>query len=411
MRKVLNSGKVYTEQDKNALMNFLEEGKEIPFGKEYREFEKKLAEYTGVKHAFFVNSGSSANLLALAVFTSYRNKKLRKGDEVITLAASFPTTVFPIVQMGCVPVFVDIDIDTLNVNIKALEAAITPKTKAIMMANTLGNPMELDKIEAICKKHNLVFVNDCCDSLGSTYKGKSVFQYGDVSTLSMYAAHHIFTGSGGAVFTNDDFIASLIRSYRGWGRGSCVCDLGEDNKCGHRFSGQYGKMPFGYDHKNIFVDMGYNLVATNIQAALGLSQLSRADEFTSVRIRNFNYLQAYINNSLPLKDKFIQWKQLPEATTSYFGFPLVLKEGNRTTLAQFLESKGVQTRYLFAGNITKQPCFSDDIDVEYRITGPLTNTDKIMNDLVWVGCWHGLTIEDMDYIGKMLEEYYVEDAR
>lgn len=410
MRKVLNSGKVYTEQDKKALMDFLEEGKEIPFGKEYREFEKKLAEYVGVKHAFFVNSGSSANLLALAVFTSYRNKKLNKGDEVITLAASFPTTVFPIVQVGCVPVFVDIDIETLNVNVDLIEKAVTPRTKAIMMANTLGNPMALDKIEEICDKHGLVFINDCCDSLGSTYKGKTVFQYGDVATLSMYAAHHIFTGSGGAVFTNDDHIASLIRSYRGWGRGSCVCDLGEDNKCGHRFSSQHGNMPFGYDHKNIFVDMGYNLVATNIQAVLGLSQLSRADEFTSIRIRNFEYLDSYIKNSPILRDKFIFWEKLPGATVSYFGFPLILEEGNRTELAQFLEANGVQTRYLFAGNIAKQPCFSDDPDVVYRIASPLTNTDKIMNDLVWVGCWHGLSIKDMEYIGQTLEAYFADKA-
>lgn len=410
MRRVLNSGKVYSAEDKAGLRGFLGRDAEIPFGNEYLEFEKALAKYAGTKHAFFVNSGSSANLLALSVFTSYRlksPKKLNKGDEVIVLASSFPTTVFPIIQNGCVPVFIDIDIPTFNATLTSIKAATTKRTRGVMLANTLGNPMELEAIEAFCNTRDMFFINDCCDAFGSMYRGKPVFTYGDISTLSMYAAHQIFTGSGGAVFTNDDFLASLIKSYRGWGRGSCTCNPGEDNRCGHRFNGQYGGLPYGYDHKNVYYDVGYNLVATNIQAQLGLTQMNRIDAFTEIRRSNYAYLYSAIREDHLLRDKFILMQSLPSAEPSYFGFPLLLRSPHmRRELTVYLEQHGVQTRYLFAGNLTKQPCIYDNPDVEYRIAEKLDNTDKIMEDMVWVGCWHGLTLDDMEYIYQTLRNFY-----
>jgi CDP-6-deoxy-D-xylo-4-hexulose-3-dehydrase len=398
MRVIRNSGKVYEDIDKNALLDFIARGEEIPYGPSYELFEEKLALYAGVKYAFFVNSGSSANLLALAIFSSpqMRSKwRIHPGDEIITLAASFPTTIAPIVQYGCVPVFVDIDIPSYNINIESLERAYSPKTRGVFIAHTLGNPFDITKVQEFCTLHDLFLITDGCDALGSEYKGKSVLSYGQVSTLSMYAAHNIFTGQGGAVFTDDPALAELIRSFRGWGR-LCHCRLNEDNACGNRFSGQWGTLPQGYDHKYTYNNFGYNLMATNIQAALGLAQISRVDTFSAQRRKNFRYLYNFIRNTgLPITLP----ESLADADPVWFGFSLLFKPGLRGKMAEYLEGRGVQTRHLFAGNITRQPLFTEN-NIPYRVVGNLDNTDHVMNNLLWVGCFHGLDESDMRYIGE-----------
>ena len=349
------------------------------------------------------NSGSSANLLAFTALTSPKlgERRIQAGDEVITVAAGFPTTVNPILQNNCIPVFVDVDLPTYNINTKQLEEAYSGKTKAVMIAHTLGNPFNLQAVREFTDKHNLWLIEDCCDALGSEYYGKKVGTFGDIGTLSFYPAHHITMGEGGAVFTNNSQLKVLIESFRDWGR-DCYCQTGYDNTCNKRFLRQMGKLPKGYDHKYIYSHIGYNLKITDIQAACGLAQLDQLESFILDRKNNFDYL----NNKLkPLEDFFI----LPEATAgsepSWFGYVITMRnsfESDRTSLLKYLSDNNIGTRLLFAGNITKQPYFQGQ---EYRQVGELSNTNTIMNKTFWIGIYPGLTYEQLDYVSEVLEQY------
>ncbi|ULC59747.1 lipopolysaccharide biosynthesis protein RfbH [Flaviramulus sp. BrNp1-15] len=367
-------------------------------------FEKKLAEFLGVKYCLSVNSGSSANLVAFSTLTSSKlgDRAIKKGDEVIGVAAGFPTTVNPIVQFGAIPVFVDVDIKTHNINADLIEAAITPKTKAIMLAHTLGNPFNLGKVKELCDKHNLWLVEDCCDALGATYKGQLVGTFGDIATLSFYPAHHITMGEGGAVFTNSAELKGIAESFRDWGR-DCYCAPGCDNTCGCRFEQKHGDLPFGYDHKYVYSHLGYNLKITDMQAACGLAQIDKATEFINKRRENFRLLKDRLSS-------LTDYLELPEATPdsnpSWFGFPLTIKEKseiNRVDLLRFLDQNKIGSRLLFAGNLTKQPYFKD---LEYRIVGDLINTDITMNNTFWIGIYPGLGKEHFEFVGEKLEEFF-----
>lgn len=368
------------------------------------EFEKKLAEFLGVKFALSVNSGSSANLVAFSTLTSPKlgSRAIRKGDEVIGVAAGFPTTVNPVVQFGAVPVFVDVDMATHNIDPELIEAAITPKTKAIMLAHTLGNPFNLGKVKALCEKYNLWLVEDCCDALGATYDGKQVGTFGDICTLSFYPAHHITMGEGGAVFTNDPLLKLIAESFRDWGR-DCYCAPGCDNTCGDRFGQQFGSLPKGYDHKYVYAHLGYNLKITDMQAACGLAQLERAQEFIDTRKRNFDLLKTRLAG---LSDFIEIAEATPNSSPSWFGFPVTLKESSgvqRVDLLKFLDQNKIGTRLLFAGNLTRQPYFQN---LEYRVVGSLTNTDRTMSQTFWLGVYPGLGQEHFDFVGEKLEEFF-----
>ncbi len=374
-------------------------------GRFSEEFERKLSHWLGVKQAILVNSGSSANLLAISALTSAKlgDRKLKPGDEVITVAASFPTTVNPIVQNKLVPVFVDVDLGYYNANVEEIKKAISPKTKAIFLAHTLGNPYDLDAIAAICKEHNLWLIEDNCDALGSIYNGKYTGTFGHIATCSFYPAHHITLGEGGALLTNDEILAKIIRSMRDWGR-DCWCRTGNDNTCGMRFGWQLGDLPYGYDHKYIYSEIGYNLKVTDIQAALGVAQLEKLPDFVAKRKANFKTLY---NALKKFEDYFVLPKWLDNADPSWFGFLLTVKEGlsfDRDTLVKFLLDKQIATRYLFAGNITKQPYFIDN-KIEYRVVGELKNTDLVMNNTFWIGVYPGLTAEMMEYVAASFEEF------
>ena len=371
-------------------------------------FEKRLAEFLGVKCLITVNSGSSANLVAFSTLTSPKlgDRAIKQGDEVIGVAAGFPTTVNPILQFGAVPVFVDVDLATHNIDASKIEAAITPKTKAIMLAHSLGNPFNLDVVTALCKKHNLWLVEDCCDALGATYNGQLVGTFGDIATLSFYPAHHITMGEGGAVFTNNAELKLIAESFRDWGR-DCYCPTGKDNTCDKRFCWTKeqlgGDLPDGYDHKYTYSHLGYNLKITDMQAACALAQMDRVEEFIAKRRANF----AYLKNRLASVDQFFH---LPEATPnsepSWFGFPLVLKKAagvKRTDLINFLEQNKIGTRLLFAGNLTKQPYMQGR---NFRVSGELINTDIVMNQTFWLGTFPGLGEEQLDYIAEKLEEFF-----
>lgn len=367
-------------------------------------FEEKLAKYIGVKHVITVNSGSSANLVAFSTLTSSKlgDRAIKKGDEVIGVAAGFPTTVNPIVQFGAVPVFVDVDLETHNVNADLIEAAISPKTKAIMLAHTLGNPYNLEKVKELCDKHNLWLIEDCCDALGAKYNGKHVGTFGDIATCSFYPAHHITMGEGGAVFTNNSQLIAIAESFRDWGR-DCYCKPGCDNTCGRRFEQQLGSLPKGYDHKYTYSHLGYNLKISDMQAACGLAQLERLPEFVEKRNNNF----AYLKERLSSVEEFLI---LPKATTnsepSWFGFPITLREEvnfDRVSLLKYLDQNKIGTRLLFAGNLTQQPYFEGR---EYRVSGELTNTDITMSQTFWVGCYPGLDTKMLDYIVDSLETYF-----
>lgn len=367
-------------------------------------FEKKLGDYLGVRHVLTTTSGSSANLLALTALTSPKlgERALKPGDEVITVAAGFPTTVNPTIQNGLIPVFVDVDIPTYNINASLIEAAVSDKTKAIMIAHTLGNLFNLDEVRRLADKYHLWLIEDCCDALGSTYNGKMAGTFGDIGTVSFYPAHHITMGEGGAVFTKSAKLKTIIESFRDWGR-DCYCEPGCDNTCKKRFGWQLGSLPFGYDHKYTYFHLGYNLKITDMQAACGLAQLERLDEFVTKRKANFAYLKQALQ---PLAD-FIE---LPEATEksdpSWFGFPITLKESSGVTrieLIKFLDAAKIGTRLLFAGNLTRQPYFHN---VKYRVVGKLTNTDRIMNQTFWIGIYPGLTQEHLDYVVSKLEEFF-----
>ncbi len=367
-------------------------------------FEQKLAKFLGVKHCLSVNSGSSANLVAFSALTSPKlgNRAIKKGDEVIGVAAAFPTTVNPAIQFGAIPVFVDVDLDTHNINADLIEAAITPKTKAIMLAHTLGNPFNLEKVKEICEKQKLWLVEDTCDALGAEYNGQKVGTFGDIGTLSFYPAHHITMGEGGAVFMNDSLLKSVAESFRDWGR-DCYCAPGKDNTCGCRFSQQHGDLPFGYDHKYVYSHAGYNLKITDMQAACGLAQLDRLDEFIQKRRDNFNYLYSKLEG---LED-FIQLPQATEnSVPSWFGFPLTIKSESgvqRVDLLKYLDQNKIGTRLLFAGNLIKQPYFES---VKYRVSGDLTNTEITMNNTFWLGIYPALGKEHLDFVAERLEEFF-----
>ena len=367
------------------------------------EFEKKLAKFIGVKHLITVNSGSSANLVAFSTLTSPKlgDRAIKKADEVIGVAAGFPTTVNPILQFGAVPVFVDVDSLTHNIDANKIEAAISSKTKAIMLAHSLGNPFNLDVVTEICKKYNLWLIEDCCDALGSKYRGQMVGTFGDIGTLSFYPAHHITMGEGGAVFTNNLELKTIAESFRDWGR-SCYCQPGKDNTCGKRFCQKQGDLPKGYDHKYTFSHLGYNLKITDMQAACGLAQLNKAPLFVQMRKDNFNFLRDRLRDC----EEFIN---LPVATQnsdpSWFGFPITLKENcpvTRLDLLTYLDQNKVGTRLLFAGNLTRQPYM---VGATYRISGELTNTDNVMNNTFWIGVQPALSREMLEYAASKIESY------
>jgi len=397
------SGKVIGERELQLMVEASLDGW-LTTGRFNEEFEKKLAEFIGIKYLITVNSGSSANLVAFSALTSPKlgDRAIKKGDEVIGVAAGFPTTVNPIVQFGAVPVFVDVDMTTHNINADLVEAAISPKTKAIMLAHTLGNPFNLKKIKAICEKYNLWLVEDCCDALGAKYNEQHVGTFGDIATVSFYPAHHITMGEGGAVFTNNSELATIAESFRDWGR-DCYCKPGCDNTCGIRFKQKLGDLPEGYDHKYTYSHLGYNLKITDMQAACGLAQLERLPEF--IQARNANY--EYLKNKLESLTDFLDVAQpTNNSTPSWFGFPITIKEGvgvERVELTKFLDQNNIGTRLLFAGNLIRQPYFQG---LEYRVASDLTNTDNTMNNTLWLGIYPGLGSEHLDFITEKLEEFF-----
>jgi CDP-6-deoxy-D-xylo-4-hexulose-3-dehydrase len=396
------SGKVIGAQE---LKNMVEASLDgwLTTGRFNAEFEKKLAAFIGVKHLITVNSGSSANLVAFNTLTSPKlgKRAIQRGDEVIGVAAGFPTTVNPIIQFGAIPVFVDVDAFTHNIDALKIEAAIGPKTKAIMLAHSLGNPFNLDVVTALCKKYGLWLVEDCCDALGSTYRGQMVGTFGDIATLSFYPAHHITMGEGGAVFTHSDELKSIAESFRDWGR-DCYCQPGKDNTCGKRFCQKLGDLPYGYDHKYTYSHLGYNLKITDMQAACGLAQLERAPQFIQARKDNF----AFLKERLAACEEFLN---LPIATEysdpSWFGFPITLKDNSpvsRLDLLTYLDQNKVGSRLLFAGNLKRQPYM---LDATYRISGDLKNTDNVMNNTFWIGVQPALTQEMLEFAASKIESY------
>jgi CDP-6-deoxy-D-xylo-4-hexulose-3-dehydrase len=396
------SGKLIGAQELKNMVDASLDGW-LTTGRFNAEFENKLAAFIGIKHLITVNSGSSANLVAFNTLTSPKlgARAIQIGDEVIGVAAGFPTTVNPILQFGAVPVFVDVDPRTHNIDGSKIEAAIGPKTKAIMLAHSLGNPFNLDMVTALCKKYNLWLVEDCCDALGSTYRGQMVGTFGDIGTLSFYPAHHITMGEGGAVFTNNDELKTIAESFRDWGR-DCYCQPGKDNTCGKRFCQQLGDLPNGYDHKYTYSHLGYNLKITDMQAACGLAQLEKAPDFIQTRKDNFAFLKERLKDC----EEFLN---LPEATEhsdpSWFGFPITLKDKcpvTRLDLLTYLDQNKVGTRLLFAGNLTRQPYM---FGANYRISGDLTNTDSVMNNTFWIGVQPALTPEMLEFAVAKIESY------
>lgn len=405
-QRISYAGRVY---DRDEMTKLVDSALEfwLTSGRYTNEFEKGLADYLGVRYCALVNSGSSANLLAFMALTSplLGERAIKRGDEVITVAAGFPTTVAPIIQYGAVPVFVDVTIPQYNLDVSMLEMALSPKTKAVMAAHTLGNPFDLKAVKEFCDKHQLWLVEDNCDAFASTYQmnGKEYFTgtIGDIGTSSFYPPHHMTMGEGGAVYTNNSLLNKCIRSFRDWGR-DCVCASGQDNMCGHRFDRQYGELPLGYDHKYVYAHFGYNLKATDLQAAIGCAQLKKMPEFANRRRENFRFLKEIL-----LKNGMEKYFILPEAcegsNPSWFGFVLTCKEGvERNDVIQRLEDVNIQTRMLFAGNLIKHPCFDEmrKSGEGYRVVGDLKNTDRIMKDTFWVGVYPGMTKEMIDYIAE-----------
>ena len=397
--------------DSEEMVNLVDSALEfwLTSGRYTIEFEKGLAEYLGVKYCSLVNSGSSANLLAFMALTSplLGERAIQRGDEVITVAAGFPTTVAPIIQYGAVPVFIDVTIPQYNMDVSVLEKALSDKTKAVMAAHTLGNPFDLKAVKEFCDKYNLWLVEDNCDALGSTYqwKGKECFTgtIGDIGTSSFYPPHHMTMGEGGAVYTNNALLNKCIRSFRDWGR-DCVCVSGQDNMCGHRFDKQYGELPLGYDHKYVYSHFGYNLKATDMQAAIGCAQLKKMPGFAERRRENFNYLKERLLAN-GMEKYFILPEACPGSNPSWFGFMLTCREGiERREVVQNLENHNIQTRMLFAGNLTKHPCFDEmrKTGQGYRVVGDLSNTDRIMRDTFWVGVYPGMTKEMLDEMIKVI---------
>lgn len=370
-------------------------------GRYAEQFEKGFADFFGVKHAILVNSGSSANLLALACLTSQElgKRRLCPGDEVITVAAAFPTTVNPILQNQLVPVFVDVTSPTYNVDVSQLEAALSERTKAIILAHTLGNPFDLEAVTAFAKKHNLWLIEDCCDAVGATYNGKPVGTFGDLATVSFYPAHHITMGEGGCVLTSDALLKRLVVSFRDWGR-DCWCKPGDDNTCGKRFDRQFGDLPLGYDHKYVYSHIGYNLKATDMQAAVGCAQLEKLTSFIKARKQNWKLLR---DGLAPLGDKLILPEATPNSDPSWFGFLITVADDAgfcRRDIVDYLEQNNIQSRMLFAGNLTRHPCFDETRKGGrgYRVVGELAATDRIMHNTFWIGVYPGLNRDRLDYI-------------
>ena len=367
-------------------------------------FEKGLAEFLGVKYCLSVNSGSSANLVAFNTLTSPKlgDRAIKKGDEVIGVAAGFPTTVNPIIQFGAIPVFVDVDIQTHNINVNLIEAAITPKTKAIMLAHALGNPFNVARVKEICDKHNLWLIEDTCDALGAELNGQKCGTFGDIGTLSFYPAHHMTMGEGGAVFMNNPELKAITESFRDWGR-DCYCPPGCDNTCGCRFEQKHGDLPYGYDHKYVYSHSGYNLKITDMQAACGLAQLGKLEYFIEKRRSNY----AYLRNKLESLTEFIHLPiPTPNSNPSWFGFPITLKDDcgvSRVDVTKFLDSHKIGSRLLFAGNLLKQPYFKN---IEYKVVGDLTHTEKTMNDTFWIGVQPALDKVHFDFIAEKMEELF-----
>ncbi|MBE5979111.1 MAG: lipopolysaccharide biosynthesis protein RfbH [Paenibacillaceae bacterium] len=397
--------------DSKEMVNLVDSSLEfwLTSGRYTDEFEKKFSKYLNVRFCSLVNSGSSANLLAFMALTSplLKERQIKRGDEVITVAAGFPTTVTPVIQYGAVPVFVDVTIPQYNIDVTMLEAARSEKTKAVMIAHTLGNPYDLTAVKAFCDKYNLWLVEDNCDALGTVYTldGKEHFSgtIGDIGTSSFYPPHHMTMGEGGAVYTNDSLLNRIIRSFRDWGR-DCVCPSGTDNLCGHRFDRQYGELPLGYDHKYVYSHFGYNLKATDMQASIGCAQIEKFPSFVERRRHNFSRLYEALKDT---EGKLILPEPCPGSRPSWFGFLITCKEGvDRNQLVQYVESKGVQTRMLFAGNLTKHPCFNQmrESGSGYRVVGELKNTDRIMQDTFWIGVYPGMTNEMIDYMAKTIKE-------
>lgn len=402
------ASRVYDSQE---MMNLVDSALEfwLTAGRYADQFEKNFAKYLGVRFCSLVNSGSSANLLAFMALTSplLKERQILPGDEVITVAAGFPTTVSPMIQYGAVPVFVDVNIPQYNIDVTKLEAAVSEKTKAVMLAHTLGNPFDLKALTDFCKRHGLWLIEDNCDALGSEYvlngETKLTGTVGDIGTSSFYPPHHMTMGEGGAVYTSHPLLHRIIRSFRDWGR-DCSCPSGRDNLCGHRFDKQYGELPPGYDHKYVYSHFGYNLKATEMQAAIGCAQLEKFPDFAAGRRHNFDRLMAGLKGA---EDRFILPAPCENSTPSWFGFLITCREGiDRNQVVQYIENKGVQTRMLFAGNLTKHPCF-DQMRAKgtgYRIAGSLENTDRIMKDTFWVGLYPGMTDEKLDYMAKVIRE-------
>ena len=397
--------------DSEEMVNLVDSALEfwLTSGRYTDEFEKKFAEYLGVKFCSLVNSGSSANLLAFMTLTSplLGDRRINRGDEVITVAAGFPTTVTPMIQYGAVPVFVDVTIPQYNIDVDRLEEALSDKTKAVMIAHTLGNPFDLAGVKRFCDKHNLWLVEDNCDALGSEYtiEGKTYLTgtVGDIGTSSFYPPHHMTMGEGGAVYTNNPLLNKIARSFRDWGR-DCVCPSGRDNLCGHRFDKQYGELPLGYDHKYVYSHFGYNLKATDMQAAVGCAQLKKFPSFVQRRRHNFERLHEALTS---VEDKLILPVAADNSNPSWFGFCITCRDGvDREKVVPYIESKGVQTRMLFAGNLLKHPCFDEmrATGEGYRVVGNLDNTDKIMTSTFWVGVYPGMTDEMIDYMAKTIIE-------
>lgn len=402
--RVPYAGRVF---DENELVSLVDSSLDfwLTYGRFSKRFEDELAAFLGLKHCFLVNSGSSANLLAFAALTSPRlgERAIGRGDEVITVAAGFPTTIAPIIQFGAVPVFVDVLLETGNIDASKLEDALSSRTKAVMIAHTLGNTFDVDAVTAFCEKHGLWLIEDNCDALGSEYKGRRTGTFGHIGTSSFYPPHHMTMGEGGAVYTDDDLLAAIVLSMRDWGR-DCTCPSGVDNRCGKRFSQQFGTLPFGYDHKYVYSEFGYNLKVSDMQAAVGVEQLKKLPEFVEARRRNFERLTELLQ---PVADVV----QLPVATEgadpSWFGYLMTVREGSgvtRDALVGALERAKVQTRMLFGGNMLRQPCFDGmrETGEGFRVVGELANTDRIMNDSFWIGVYPGMTDEMLVHMAETI---------
>lgn len=397
--------------DSKEMCNLVDSALEfwLTSGRYTEQFEIDFAKYLGIRYCSLVNSGSSANLLAFMTLTSplLKERQIQRGDEVITVAAGFPTTVAPMIQYGAIPVFVDVTIPQYNIDVDMLEKALSEKTKAVMIAHTLGNPFDLKEVSRFCKEHNLWLIEDNCDALGSEYildgEVRLTGTIGDIGTSSFYPPHHMTMGEGGAVYTDNPLLHRIIRSLRDWGR-DCICPSGHDNFCGHRFDRQYGELPLGYDHKYVYSHFGYNLKATDMQAAIGCAQLEKFPEFVKKRRKNFERLLMGLQD---VQDKLILPVAQSDSNPSWFGFMMTCKEGTeREKVVPYIEKHGVQTRMLFAGNLIKHPCFGElrNRKEGYRIVGTLKNTDRIMKDTFWVGVYPGMTEEMIDYMIKVIKE-------